>query len=235
MNILAFDASSVSCGACVMKDGKILSESYINTALTHSRTLLDNIKRVLNQAEMTVSDIDKIALTVGPGSFTGVKIGVSCAKGLAYPEDKTCVAVSSLEAAAQGVSLFDGLIVAVMDARRQSFYNACFRSEKGELKRITEDRQIAASELFEEISKEEKVLLVSDGADLFYEYCKNNGREDISVATASDKFIRASSVAELAYKSKGAEVSHFALVPVYLRAPQAERERLERLKNNIEK
>ena len=106
MTILALDASSVSCSACVSENGKILAEAFINTALTHSVTLLANIKKVLEQSEKTIEDIDLIAVTAGPGSFTGVKIGVACAKGLAFERDIPCFAVSSLAAAAENVPLW---------------------------------------------------------------------------------------------------------------------------------
>ena len=106
MTILALDASSVSCSACVSENGKVLAEAFINTALTHSVTLLANIKKVLEQSEKTIEDIDLIAVTAGPGSFTGVKIGVACAKGLAFERDIPCFAVSSLAAAAENVSFF---------------------------------------------------------------------------------------------------------------------------------
>ena len=137
MTILALDASSVSCSACVSENGKVLAEAFINTALTHSVTLLTNIKKVLEQSEKTIEDIDLIAVTAGPGSFTGVKIGVACAKGLAFERDIPCFAVSSLAAAAENVSLFSGTVIAVMDARRKSFYNAVFKNGK----RVCADRQ----------------------------------------------------------------------------------------------
>ena len=130
MTILAIDAASVSCSACVEKDGKVLAEAFINTALTHSVTLLSNVKRVMEQSETGIEDIDLIAVTAGPGSFTGVKIGVACAKGLAFERDIPCFAVSSLQAAAESVSLFGGTVVSVMDARRNSFYNAVFENGK---------------------------------------------------------------------------------------------------------
>ena len=100
MNICAIDCSSVSCSVCILQDGKVLSSVYQNTGLTHSQTLLVNIRFALQQAGMTVADMDQIVVTTGPGSFTGIKIGVATAKGLAFAKDIECVGISSLQAAA---------------------------------------------------------------------------------------------------------------------------------------
>ena len=215
MTILALDASSVSCSACVSENGKILAEAFINTALTHSVTLLANIKKVLEQSEKTIEDIDLIAVTAGPGSFTGVKIGVACAKGLAFERDIPCFAVSSLAAAAENVSLFSGTVIAVMDARRKSFYNAVFKNGK----RVCADRQSPDAE---------PVVAVGDGAELFVRLCSEHGRENIKAAPSFLRYIKASAVAELALRGDCEKRDCVSLAPVYLRSPQAERERLER-------
>lgn len=224
MTILALDASSVSCSACVRENGKVLAEAFINTALTHSVTLLANIKKVLEQSEKTIEDIDLIAVTAGPGSFTGVKIGVACAKGLAFERDIPCFAVSSLAAAAENASLFSGTVIAVMDARRKSFYNAVFKNGK----RVCADRQSSVDELLASLSDDEPVVAVGDGAELFVRLCSEHGRENIKAAPAFLRYIKASAVAELALRGDGEKCDCVLLAPVYLRAPQAERERLER-------
>ena len=222
MTILALDASSVSCSACVSENGKVLAEAFINTALTHSVTLLANIKKVLEQSEKTIEDIDLIAVTAGPGSFTGVKIGVACAKGLAFERDIPCFAVSSLAAAAENVSLFPGTVIAVMDARRKSFYNAAFKNGK----RVCADRQSSVDELL--ASLPDAVVAVGDGAELFVRLCSEHGRENIKAAPSFLRYIKASAVAELALRGDCEKRDCVSLAPVYLRAPQAERERLER-------
>lgn len=224
MTILAFDASSVSCSACVSENGKVLSEAFINTALTHSVTLLANIKKVLEQSEKTVDNIDLVAVTAGPGSFTGVKIGIACAKGLAFERKIPCFSVSSLAAAAENASLFDGTVVAVMDARRKSFYNAVFKNGK----RACADRQSSFDELCADLASEKSVVAVGDGAELFVRMCKEAGIENVAVVPPFLRYIKASAVAELALRGEGTECSGQVLAPVYLRAPQAERERLER-------
>ena len=204
MTILALDASSVSCSACVSENGKILAEAFINTALTHSVTLLANIKKVLEQSEKTIEDIDLIAVTAGPGSFTGVKIGVACAKGLAFERDIPCFAVSSLAAAAENVSLFSGTVIAVMD------------------------RQSSVDELLASLPDAEPVVAVGDGAELFVRLCSEHGRENIKAAPSFLRYIKASAVAELALRGDCEKRDCVSLAPVYLRSPQAERERLER-------
>lgn len=224
MTILALDASSVSCSACVSENSKILAEAFINTALTHSVTLLANIKKVLEQSEKTIEDIDLIAVTAGPGSFTGVKIGVACAKGLAFERDIPCFAVSSLAAAAENVSLFSGTVIAVMDARRKSFYNAVFKNGK----RVCADRQSSVDELLASLPDAEPVVAVGDGAELFVRLCSERGRENIKAAPSFLRYIKASAVAELALRGDCKKRDCVSLAPVYLRAPQAERERLER-------
>ena len=224
MTILAFDASSVSCSACVSENGKVLAEAFINTALTHSVTLLANIKKVLEQSEKTIEDIDLIAVTAGPGSFTGVKIGVACAKGLAFERDIPCFAVSSLAAAAENAALFSDTVVAVMDARRKSFYNAVFKNGK----RVCEDRQSSVDELLASLPDAEPVVAVGDGAELFVRLCSEQGRENIKAAPAFLRYIKASAVAELALRGDCEKCDCVSLAPVYLRASQAERERLER-------
>ncbi len=224
MTILAFDASSVSCSACVCEDGKVLAEAFVNTALTHSVTLLANIKKVLGQSEKSISDIDLIAVTAGPGSFTGVKIGVACAKGLAFERNIPCFAASSLAAAAENASLFSGTVVAVMDARRKSFYNAVFKNGR----RVCEDRQSSVDELLASLPSDEEVVAVGDGAELFVRLCTERERKNIKAAPGIFRYIKASAVAELALREDGKKCDGASLAPVYLRAPQAERERLER-------
>ena len=231
-NILAFDASGLTCSAAVIKDGKVISSAYSNSGLTHSRTLLPSIERVLCEAQTDVKDIEKIALTVGPGSFTGVKIGVSTAKGLAFAKKTPCIAVSSMAALACGAKGFDGIICPVSDARRGMFYNALFRCEKSATTRLCDDRQIDAKELTDElltyINNGEKILIIGDGADLFEKKCDEVG---ICVYRAAQNvsFIHAEGIFEAIKDGHGDEKTASELTAVYLRPPQAERERLERL------
>ena len=118
MNLLAIDSAATACSACVCRDGKIVASAYTDGVLDHSRTLLCKVRDALKQSSLEPNDLDMIALTVGPGSFTGIKIGVATAKGLAFKNNIPCIELSSLEALADGVKLFEGTIFAVMDARR---------------------------------------------------------------------------------------------------------------------
>lgn len=220
MIICAFDCSSVSCSAAVVRDGEILSYTYQNTGLTHSQTLLVNIKNALSVAGIAICDVDRLALTVGPGSFTGIKIGVATAKGLAFTQDIPCTAISSLEAAAANC---EGTVTAVMDARRQMFYTATFQTKNGLPKRLTPDAQLSAQDIIEALT--DNVTVTGDGARLL---CSLADRPNCCAAPSA-RYVNAASIAILAAAGYGQTVSAAQLRPVYLRPPQAERERLEKL------
>ena len=187
--------------------------------------MLCKIRDVLNQTGLTANDIDKIAVTAGPGSFTGIKIGAATAKGLAFVKNTPCIAVSSLEALADGAKLFSGTIFSVMDARRGQLYNANFESSNGILHRITPDRQISAEELAKEALGRGKILITGDGAEIFMKECARTGADAICAPPRLSR-INAESAAQIAMLGGGTETDPDKLVPVYLRRPQAERERL---------
>ena len=151
MLILAFESTAKAASAALVRDGKLVSQYSQCSGLTHSRTLLPMGEDMLKNAELTLGDVDLIAVAHGPGSFTGVRIGVSMVKGLAWAADKPCVGVSTLEAMAWHGLAAGGLICPVMDARRSQVYNALFRMEDGRPVRLTEDRPIALTELAEEL------------------------------------------------------------------------------------
>ncbi len=221
MTILAFDASTLACSACVMRDGEILSSRYLNTGLTHSQTLLPMIEGVLKDAGLTIDGIDRIGVTVGPGSFTGIKIAVATAKGLAHKNKTPCAAVSSLHALAEGIG-FQGTVCAVEDARRNMLYNANFKDGK----RICDDRQIAVSDLLEQTVG--PLLFCGDGTKIAAKAAAEAGRT-VSCAMPDRAFIRAETVAQIAaLMPETSLLSPERLEPCYLRLPQAERERNER-------
>lgn len=223
MTILAFDASTLACSACIMQDGKILSARYLNTGLTHSQTLLPMIEGVLTDAKTTIDQLDRIAVTVGPGSFTGIKIAVATAKGLAHKNKTPCAPVSSLFALADGIG-FSGTVCAVEDARRNMLYNANFKDEI----RCCEDRQISVSDLISET--EEPMLFCGDGAHIALAEAEKAGKQAVA-ATADRMFIRAETVARIASQMQEDDlVPPEQLEPAYLRLPQAERERNEKEK-----
>lgn len=227
MKILAVDSSAIPASAAVCEDGKILGEFYINTRQTHSQTLLPMVESVLKCTSTALSEIGLFAVSAGPGSFTGVRIGVACIKGLAMPEDRPCVGVSTLEAMAWNLAHLDGTVCAVMDARCQQVYNAVFAAEKGKLRRLTEDRALSIAELAQEVHTwKSPVYLVGDGAKLCFH---SKEFEGLGVQLPPELLLyqRASGVALAALQRD--PVSCEQLAPVYLRMPQAERELKKRL------
>ena len=230
MKILALETSAKSVSAAVAKDGVILASAYQNNGLTHSRTLMPLVNSMLHNASLTLDDIDLIAVAHGPGSFTGLRIGVSAAKGLAWAKGLPCCGVSTLEAMARGVSDFDGLIVCAMDARRQQIYHALFRAEGGRVTRLTADCAISLEELASQLRNDPAdKLVVGDGAVLCAGYLNDAGIP-CRMADESHRMQSAVGVALCAEEmaARGETVTAQALEPVYLRLSQAERERLAR-------
>lgn len=223
MRILSIDSSSVSASAAVTEDGKILAEEFVNNGYTHSVTLMPIIDKVLKDSGTAVSGIDLLAITNGPGSFTGVRIGIASAKGICDAANIPCFAVSTLEALAKPLCSQNVLAVSVMDARCNQVYTASFY--KGQRK--TEDRAILISELSEELKTEKRdIVLIGDGAVLCYEKLKDE-IPNISVADEEIRLVHASNIGFLAdEKLKNGEITVKSenLLPFYLRLPQAERE-----------
>lgn len=234
MKILAFETSAKAVSCALAEDGAIIASAYQNSGLTHSRTLMPMVSDMLKNAELTLDCVDVMACAVGPGSFTGLRIGVAAAKGIAWARELPCAAVSTLEAMAMGAACFEGIVAPVMDARRNQFYNALFEVHEGGITRLTPDKAIDVNELAKELEKTEKtVFLVGDGASLCYnmvkESCKN-----VRLAPEINRWQRAEGVALCAFKmaERGELTAAGQMNPVYLRLSQAERERLERLAAN---
>ncbi len=225
--VLGIDSSAITAG-CALYDGeKIVAEQFLNTRHTHSETLLPMVKSMMESAKVTLSDVDRIAITTGPGSFTGLRIGISCVKGMCFGNEKPCVAVSTPEAIAFNFVQIDGIICACMDARCKQVYNALFKSENGRITRLCDDRAIAAASLAEELSAlGGRVILAGDGAELMSAF--TDGKYELAPPTL--RFQRGSGVC-LAAEGKP-DIAASALMPSYLRLPQAERERLAREKAN---
>ena len=177
MRILALETSAKAVSAAVSEDGRILAAGYQDTGLTHSRTLMPIVEAILKNTGLDASSLDAIAVSVGPGSFTGIRIGVSAAKGLAFSVDKPAIGVSTLAAMARNVSFFGGLIVCAMDARRNQVYNALFESgEDGVPRRLTPDRAIGLEALAEELRRDPRPkVAVGDGAQLCAGYLRTHG------------------------------------------------------------
>ena len=230
MNILAFETSAKAASVALFGGGKLLGESYQNTGLTHSRTLMVMAENLLGQCNLTSADVDAVAVAEGPGSFTGVRIGVAAAKGFAWGRELPCYGVSTLEAMALGLGVYEGFVCSCMDARRSQVYNALFYVNQGSMERIVDDRAIALADLKEDLKNLKKpIFLVGDGSNL----CYNTLLEEVPelVLPPEHKLHqRAVGVALLAAKkaAAGLPADGGALTPNYLRLSQAERERLER-------
>jgi len=229
MRILGIESSAKSASVALCDENGLVSQYFQNSGLTHSRTLLPMVEDMLKNLSMTLADIDLIAVAHGPGSFTGVRIGVSAVKGLAWASEKPVCGVSTLLAMAyNGVSApEDSIICCVMDAKRDQFYNALFIMRDGIPVRFCEDRAISTAKLVEDIENQYKsVFIVGDGAAMCYNALENFEVNAI-LAPEPMRYQSAWGVC-MAAKREPAQSVH-ELLPVYLRLSQAERERQERL------
>jgi len=227
MKILALESSAKAASVALCDDGFLLAQSYQNTGLTHSATLIKMAEDLLKNTNTKISDLSLIAVAAGPGSFTGVRIGVAAAIGLAWGADLEICGVSTLEAMAHHVVEENVLICPVMDARRSQVYNALFVRESGAIRRLCEDRALSVAELMEDVkSRGVNCVLVGDGARLCYDAFTKAG-VPCSLPHPVLLFQSAWGVAQAALY--GRKVSPLELRPSYLRLSQAERERLERL------
>ena len=229
MKILAFESSAKAASTALLSDGLLLAEYTQNSGQTHSRTLMQMAKDMLTSCDLTPQDIGAVAVAAGPGSFTGVRIGMACAKGFAWGLQLPLYGVSTLEAMAyHGLAAGEGaLVCAAMDARRSQIYNALFEIRGGKPVRLCEDRAISLAELGEELGKMQKsAFLVGDGAQLCYNTCLDMG---IPAVLAPGNLVSQSAwgVAMAAFGQTPAPAEE--LLPVYLRLSQAERERQARL------
>ena len=232
MLTLAFETSAKAASVALTENGKLLGESYQNTGLTHSQTLMVMAEDLLKQCGKTVSDLTAVAVAEGPGSFTGVRIGVAAAKGFAWGRELPCYGISTLEAMAVSLGAWEGHVCACMDARRSQVYNALFLVKGGAVERVTDDRAIALADLKTELEHVDgPIFLVGDGAVLTH---KTLSAEIPNLILPPEHRMhqRAVGVALLAEQSRQAgEIGDAnALGPNYLRLSQAERERLEKQK-----
>jgi len=228
MNILALDTSSRAASCAILREGTLAGEFFMNIGLTHSQTAIPMVEELLEHTMTPLSEIDVFAVSIGPGSFTGLRIGISCIKGMAMAGGKPCAGVSTLLTLAGGVSLFEGYICPAMDARRGQVYTSLFESSGGKLQRLREDEAISIRKLGEVLAElSSSVMLVGDGAAL----CFQELGDIPHLRIAPERFLhqRASALASIAYDMalQGQLTSAAELTPGYLRLPQAERERME--------
>lgn len=233
MKILAFESSAKAASVAYCEDGVLKAQYWQNSGLTHSRTLLQMAEDMLNSLEMKPTELDALAVSIGPGSFTGIRIGVAAVKGFAWALEKKVCGVSTLEAMAYHlIDREEVVICPVMDARRSQVYNAKFCVREGKLERLCPDRAISIPELIAEAENDKKpYFLVGDGADLCYNKFLEVGIKPL-LAPAPLKFQSAWGVAAAAEFVTPQEPDD--LNPNYLRLSQAERERLEREKRRTE-
>ncbi len=229
MKILAVECSATPASVAILENDKLIASAYANVKLTHSQTLMPMIESALSSSKTDINEIDGFAISSGPGSFTGIRIGISAVKGLAAVKKTPCVAVSTLISMAQNYSDTDCIVCAVMDARCNQLYNAIFDIENGEITRLCKDRALMCDELLEEIknisqSSDKCVIIVGDGADIFYDAARDI--KNIKKAHPIRQYQNAVGVgfASLDAFKKGETLSPNDLLPFYLRLPQAERE-----------
>lgn len=243
MKILSLDSTSVTASVAITENGKTLAENFINNGLTHSQTLMPLVEKTLAESGISIKDIDLFAVTNGPGSFTGVRIGIASVKGMADALSKDCFAVSTLEAIAEPLKNEACIACAVMDARCNQVYTAIF--ENGN--RLCEDKAVLIDELGEELKQyNKKVVFIGDGALICYNKLCRGGSlclpaseavvlNNAEIADENIRYIHASSIGRLAEEKLAngeSTIKSAKLVPFYLRLPQAERELNNKLKKN---
>ena len=232
MKILALESSAKAASCAVLTDGEVTAAAWQATGLTHSRTLLPMVEDMLENSELSMQDMDAVAVAAGPGSFTGLRIGIAAVKGLAWAAEKPCIPVSTLEAMAWPLAHLEGNIVCAMDARRQQIYNAVFLAESGELTRLREDRAVSLEDAAGDLAGlDGPMFIVGDGAKLCFDFFQERG-VDCRMAPGHLRLQSAVGVGLAAWQRwPESAVSAQELAPVYLRLSQAERERLAKGQN----
>ncbi len=230
MLVFGIDTCCMAATAALMNDKIMVAQTVINQNKTHSQIMMPQIEQMFKAAEVEPTEVDAFAAAVGPGSFTGVRIGVATAKALAQAADKPCIAVSTLEALAFSSKYFEGIISPILDARRNQVYNALFCGGRT-LTRITDDRVLALDELLAELKERgEKILFMGDATLVFAEEIKSALGDLAYFAPKVSNLNLAGAVAEIGLdKLKKGEITEYGkLIPEYIRLSQAEREKLER-------
>ena len=232
MKILAIDTSAVVASCALCEDETPIAVYSQKAGLNHSQTMLPMVKNLMDNTSTSIDDIDMFAVSAGPGSFTGIRIGIATIKGLAFGKNKPCVGVSTLEAMAKTVSTFatDAVICPVMDARRNQLYNAIFEVHGETLVRLTEDRLIDAGELARELDAMDKaVFFVGDGYDLITKMNLPFQKPTPPAYRWQNAYGVAQTALGLYNNTEDKSIFTDKLLrPEYLRAPQAEREAAER-------
>lgn len=229
MILLAIDTSGPVCGVALMQDGQVRYEAMARNKFTHSESMMPMVEEAFEKTGLTLDETDLLAVTVGPGSFTGVRLGVSAVKALCHARQIKAVAVDALEATAWGAQYFDGVICPIQDARAGQVYGAAF--EGSSAKRLLDDEPVKIELFCEKASAlGEKMLFLGDGTLVHQEKIKECLGDRAVFAPAHLNFLRPAAVASWAWQHQEQAVDYLTLQPMYLRAPQAERQ-----KNLVEK
>ncbi len=229
MLIFGIDTCCNAATAAIVDDKKIVAQTVVNMGRTHSQIMMPQIEEMFKTTELEPCQIDAFAAAIGPGSFTGVRIGVATAKGLAQATDKPCIAISTLEALAHSSQIFDGIAAPILDARREQVYNALFDCKVGKMTRLTDDRALALSDLLEELkSLDRNVIFMGDGVFVFEEEIQKELGERAFFAPKTTVMNLGGAVAELGLEKlkSGKTTAYNELVPSYVRLSQAERDLL---------
>lgn len=236
MKVLAIDTTSNVATAAVVEDGVLLGERVLNFKKTHSQKIMPMISELLGELELRASDIDVFAVANGPGSFTGLRIGVATIKALAHGVNKPVVGVSTLAGLAYNLPYCEHIIVPIMDARRDRVYTASYIWDEDGFKELSPDEVISIEECADSCGELLDTVFVGDGVGIYKEYLTERLGDRAHFAPASAMMQRASSVAMLAVeKAKKGETQNYAeLIPFYLNKSQAEREYEEKHKNRVE-
>lgn len=219
MKIFAVETSAKAVSAAITENGTVLASAYLNVGLTHSRTLMPLCESILRNAGLSAGDMDAFAVAVGPGSFTGIRIGVAAVKGLAFGAERPAVGVSTLAAMARNVGFVNGVILCAMDARRSQIYQATFRAQDGILTRLTPDRAVFLSDLADELRGGTGTpVVVGDGAELCAAYLNGHG---VPCRIAPPHLVMQNAVSVALEAEHLPRMSAQELRPLYLRPPQA--------------
>ncbi len=228
MNILALDTSGPVAGVAILKNSEAAYEAMAVNKFTHSVSLMPMVEEGFIHTGLSIQDIDLFAVTEGPGSFTGVRIGVSTVKGLAHGAGKPCIGINALEALAAGIPHFSGTICPIQDARASQVYGAAFRTGIPP-HRLMEDEALKLPEYLDRLAAfDSPLMFVGDGVAVHQEAIESHMKDKVLLAPAHMRFLRPLSVAVLAEQYKASAVDYLSLMPYYLRAPQAERQRKAR-------
>ena len=230
MNIVAIDTSGPTASCAVMRDGEIIHSVFLNQGLTHSETIMPALDEAMTSAQIDCSQVDAFAAVAGPGSFTGVRIGVCAVKGLAHAHNTPCASVDALEALAMNVIGFDGIACPILDARRGQVYCAAF-DVHGELPvRVLPDQALELNAYLAQLPQDRRLIFVGDGLRVHADAILRALGDRAVIAEANLRNLRAEAACMLANAHRDQWMEARKLVPIYLRAPQAERERDRRLR-----